>query len=365
MNIKMARKSSSMKAFLQKKSPPIIGLDIGTRFVKAVILERDNDSYTVAGFACEPINGNAFAEREVKDFDAVSNALKKAKHALKNKKVKDVAIAVAGASVITKIVQMDPDQTDYQMEGQIEIEADSLIPYPLDEVYLDFEELGPSKTHVSKVNVLLSAAHKDTVDNRVTLLREIPFEPKVVDIEGYAVANAISDYYQSEDERVVCINIGATLLQVAVLNSGQVEYSKEHLFGMDTLLQDICTMQGLERDDAQKQLIEDTLPETWRQDTLPVFLSNLQQQINRAIQMYISTTHAKRPEKILFCGGGAVISEIAPALAEDLSVEIEVFNPFNNMQFGKHVNVEQITKIAPQLAIAVGLASRGFSQWHI
>lgn len=134
---------------------------------------------------------------------------------------------------------------------------------------------------------------------------------------------------------------------------------------MDTLLQDICTMQGLERDDAQKQLIEDTLPETWRQDTLPVFLSNLQQQINRAIQMYISTTHAKRPEKILFCGGGAVISEIAPALAEDLSVEIEVFNPFNNMQFGKHVNVEQITKIAPQLAIAVGLASRGFSQWHI
>lgn len=354
-----------MKAFLQKKLPPILGLDIGTRFVKAVLLERNDKSYTVVGFACEPINGNAFVDREVKDFDAVSTALKKAKHALKNKKIKDVAIAVAGASALTKVVQMDPDQTDYQMEGQIEIEADSLIPYPLDEVYLDFEELGPSQTHINKVNVLLSAAHKDTVDSRVTLLREIPFEPKVVDIEGYAVANAVSDYYENEGERIVCVNIGATLLQVSVIQNGQVEYCKEHVFGIDTLLQDICTMQGLERDEAQRQLVEDSLPESWRQDTLPIFLSNLQQQINRAIQMYISTTHAQRPEKLLFCGGGAVINEIATALAEDMNVEIEVFNPFNKMQFGKRVDVEKITKIAPQLAIAVGLASRGFSQWHI
>jgi type IV pilus assembly protein PilM len=48
-----------------------------------------------------------------------------------------------------------------------------------------------------------------------------------------------------------------------------------------------------------------------------------------------------------------------------MDIEIEIFNPFDNMQFGKHVNVEQITKLAPQLAIAVGLATRGFSQWHI
>lgn len=354
-----------MKAFLQKKVPPILGLDIGTRFIKAVLLERSGDSFTVVGYACEPIIGNAFADREIKDFDAVSNALKKAKHSLKNKKVKDVAIAVAGSSVITKVVQMEPDQTDYQMEGQIEIEADSLIPFPLDEVYLDFEELGPSKTHVNKVNVLLSAAHKDTVDGRVTLLREIPYEPKVVDIEGYAVANAVSDYYPTEEESVFCVNIGATLLQIAVLSNGQVEYNKEHVFGMDVLLQDICTMQGLERDEAQRQLLDETLPETWRQDTLPIFLSNLQQQINRAIQMYITTTHAQRPTKILLCGGGAVINEVAPTLAEDLSVEVEVFNPFNTMKFGKNVDVEQLTKVAPQLAIAVGLASRGFSQWHI
>jgi type IV pilus assembly protein PilM len=361
----MARTNSFMTALFQKKVPPLLGLDIGTRFVKAVLLERSGDSFKVVAFACEPINGNAFADREVKDFDAVSTALKKVKRSLKQKKIKDVAIAVAGASVLTKVVQMDPDQTDFQMEGQIEIEADSLIPYPLEEVYLDFEELGDSKTHVGKVNVLLSAAHKDTVDGRVTLLREIPFEPKVVDIEGYAFANAVSDYYPNEYDNLICINLGATLLQVSVLKDGTVDYSKEHVFGTDVLLQDICTMQGLERDDAQTQLIEGTLPDTWRQDTLPIFLSNLQQQINRAIQMYITTTHAPRPEKILFSGGGAVIEDMVSTLAEDLGIEVEVFNPFSAMQFDKKVNVDKLTQIAPQMAIAVGLASRGFSQWHI
>ncbi|MBT0586091.1 type IV pilus assembly protein PilM [Alteromonas oceanisediminis] len=353
-----------MKALLQKKVPPIIGLDIGTRFVKAVLLEKAGDQYSVNAFACEPITGNAFTDRQVKDFDAVSNALRKVKLALKNKKIKDVAIAVAGSSVLTKIVQMEPDQTDYQLEGQIEVEADSLIPYPLEEVYLDFEELGPSKTHVNKVNVLLSAAHKDVVDSRVTLLREIPFEPKVIDIEGYAVANAVTTFYPTS-ETAFCINIGATLLQVSVIKEGSVVYSKEHVFGTDALLQDICMMQGLERDDAQAQLLADTLPKSWRDDTLPIFLSNLQQQINRAIQMYISTTHAQRPQKLLICGGGAVIDDIASLLSQDLGLAVEVFNPLANVAIDKKVNAEQLQKLAPQMTIALGLASRGFSPWHI
>lgn len=354
-----------MKSMLSKSAQPILGLDIGTRFIKAVMLERSGENYTVVAMACEPINGNAFREREIEDFDAISNTLKKVKLALKQKKLKDVAIAVAGGSVLTKIVQMEPDQTDYELEGQIEIEADSLIPYPLEEVYLDFEELGPSETHEGKVNVLLSAAHRDTVDKRVTLIREVPFEPKVVDIEGYAVANAVSTFYPHSDESIVCLNVGAALLQVSVIQDGNVIYSKEHTFGMDVMVHDICASMMLDRDDAQRQLIEGELPETWKQEILPIFVSNLHQQINRALQMYISSTHATRPDKILLCGGGAVINEMAPMLEQDLGVTIELFNPLATMQFGKNVSAEAAHKIGPQLTIAAGLASRSFDPWHI
>ncbi|WP_100642819.1 type IV pilus assembly protein PilM [Alteromonas facilis] len=354
-----------MKSLFSRSAPPIIGLDIGTRFIKAVLLEQTGDTYTVAALACEPINGNAFAERELKDFDAVSQCLKKVKVGLNKKKVKDVAIAVAGASVLTKVVQMQPDQTDYELEGQIEIEADSLIPYPLEEVYLDFEELGPSKTHMDQVNVLLSAAHKDIVDSRVTLIREIPFEPKIIDIEGYAMANAVTAFYPPSEASTVCINIGASLLQVSVTRDGEVEYSKEHNFGTDALLQDICASMMLEREDAQNQLINGELPETWKQEILPIFASNLQQHINRAMQMYISATHANRPEKLVLSGGGAVIGELATLLEQDLGVAVEIFNPFSNMQFAKNIDVEKAMMIAPQMTIAAGLASRSFNPWHI
>lgn len=354
-----------LKQLFQKKVPQIIGLDIGTRYVKAVLLEKDAAQIKVLAFACEQINGNAFAEREIKDFDAVSNALRKVKLALKTKS-KNVAVAVAGSSVLSKIVYMDPDQEDFELEGQIEIEADSLIPYPLEEVYLDFEELGESKTHIGKVDVLLSAAHKNMIDSRITLLREVQFEPKVMDIEGYALGNALRLFADSEeDQSVCCINIGASLLQVCVVKNGNVIYSKEHAFGMDSLIYDLSLVHTLERQETEQQLVNGELPANWRQDTFPIFLANLNQHISRAMQMYISSTHAERPQSLYICGGGANISDIAADLENELSVNVTVFNPFANMQISEKVMQQGFEQYAPQLAIAAGLASRSFEPCHI
>lgn len=354
-----------MKSLFNKKLPPIVGLDIGTRQIKAVLIEKTGESFTLQGFACEPINKIAFNEREIRDYEAVSLALKKVQIALKSK-VKSAAIAVAGSSVISKTVYMEPDQTDYELEGQIEIEADSLIPYPLEEVYLDFEELGPSDTHHGKVDVLLSAAHKDLVDSRITLVREVPLEPKVVDIEGYALANAVAHFYPpAAQERVCCVNIGASLLQVCVWEQGKVIYTKEHSFGMHNLVQDISVIQMMELDTAEHRLMSGTLPDSFINETLPIFAANLVQQINRALQMYVSTTHAERPEKLLLCGGGANLNELTDTLAQDLGMVIEVFNPFAGMTIAEHLDSQRLAAFSPQLAIAAGLASRSFSACHM
>ncbi|MDN4503937.1 type IV pilus assembly protein PilM [Alteromonadaceae bacterium BrNp21-10] len=359
-----------LKDLLQKKTPQILGLDIGTRYVKAVLLSMTNGVCHVQGFACEPIVGNAFVDREIKNFDAVSNALRKVKMALKIKS-KDVAVAVSGSTVITKVAFMDPDQTDIEMESQIEIEADSLIPYPLDEVYIDFEELGPSTMHEGKVDVLLSAAHRDMVDSRVTLLREVQFEPKVVDIEGYALGNAVNQFATFDTNTdgkslpLCCISVGNSQLLISVVEDGQVIYAKEHNFGMDVLLQDLAIMNTLDKVEAEQQMLNNELPVTWKEDVLPQFISNLSQQIGRAIQMYVATSRKEQPKRILIAGGGACLDNIATELAADLAIEVETFNPFSHMQISEQIAAQGLEKIAPQLAIAAGLASRGFTPWHI
>lgn len=355
-----------MKSPFKKKLPPIIGLDIGTRQIKAVWLEQSSEGYILQGYACEPINKMAFSERDIKDYEAVSLALKKVRNSLKTK-LKQANVAVAGTSVISKIVYMDPDQNDFELEGQIEIEADSLIPYPLEEVYLDFEALGPSATHTGKVDVLLTAAHKELVDSRLLLAREANFEPKIVDVENFAIGNAIDFFYSNgpDDAPVCCINIGASLIQLSVWDNGSVVYNKEHAFGLNHLINDISAIQMLDREDAERQLLEGTLPKNWIEDTLPIFAANLLQNINRAIQMYVTTLHTQRPESVLLTGGAASIEPLVEILKQDLGLEVETFNPFKTMTINPKLDQERLARIAPQLTIAAGLASRSFVSWHM
>ncbi|WP_412724425.1 type IV pilus assembly protein PilM [Alteromonas sp. D210916BOD_24] len=355
-----------MKSLFKKKLPPIVGLDIGTRQIKAVWLEQTKEGFMLQGYACEPINKIAFSEREIKDYESVSVALKKVKKALKSK-IKHVNVAVAGTSVLSKVVHMDPDQSDYELENQIEIEADSLIPYPLEEVYLDFEELGASPTHTGKVNVLLTAAHKDIVDSRLLLAREANFEPKIVDVENYAIGNALDYFYTPTETQqpLCCVNVGASLLQICVMKEGEVVYTKEHGYGLDHLVTDISAIHMMEREVAERHLLEGTLAANWVDDTLPIFAANLQQHINRALQMYMTTMHAERPSQLLLSGGAATIAPLVDMLNQDLGIDVVCFNPFDNMAINPKLDVDQLNSIAPQLVVATGLASRSFMPWHI
>jgi type IV pilus assembly protein PilM len=370
---------------LAKKTQHLIGLDIGTRYVKAILLEKTKQHTNVLAIACEPINGNAFAEREVKDYEALSQALKKVKLSLKSK-VKQVVIAVSGTAVINKLAYLDSDLTDVELESQIELEADSLLPYPLEEIYLDFERLAPSTSYPGKVEVLLSAVHKDLLDSRLTLLNEVGFEPKISDVEIYALANAFMHFAPNIVPKIVpqvagesesseqpeqgaadircCINIGASQLQFCAVSADKVVYTKEHNFGLDVLAQDTCSNYNLTRVDYDQQLASHALPETWQLDCFILFQANLQQHITRAIQMYVSSSHQASPQQLYICGAIGPFTNLAQELAQELGIAVQVFNPLLAMQSDEK-NTELIATHGANFAIATGLAIRSFSPCHI
>lgn len=354
-----------MKRLFAPKSQKMIGLDIGTRFIKAVLLEKSAAQYTLQAYACEPILGNAFAERDIKDFDAVSHALKKVKLALKiNSKL--VAIAVSGSTVLNKIVYMARGKTDQELESQIELEADSLIPYPLHQVYIDFEKVMNSQTTNNKVQVLLSAVHKELVDRRIKLLAEVGYEAKIVDVESYALGAAVASFYPNKaEDPLCCINIGASHLQMCSVKNGEVIYTKDHHFGMDVLIQDLSMLFNQQRSQIEQQLTNDTLPKTWKQDLYPMFLANLQQNINWALQLYISASGEVRPTSLLICGGGGHLKFLPEDLTADLGIDVILFNPFANMKSAQNINQGDLVQASSQLIIAAGLASRSFQPWHI
>jgi len=99
-------------------------------------------------------------------------------------------VAVSGSAVITKTIQMPGGLNEFEMEDQITNEADQYIPYPLDEVAIDFEVIGPSEINPDQVDVLLAACRKENVDIREEALQIGGVTTKVVDVEAYAMERA-------------------------------------------------------------------------------------------------------------------------------------------------------------------------------
>ncbi len=177
--------------------------------------------------------------------NALSRVLVKARTGLKS-----VAVAVAGSAVITKIIEMDAGLTDDELENQLKIEADQYIPYPLDEVAIDFEVQGVSPRNPERVNVLLAACRKENVEVREAALALAGLTARVVDVEAYALERSfglLATQLAASQERltVAVVDIGATMTTLSVLHNGRIIYTREQLFGGRQLTEEIQRRYGL------------------------------------------------------------------------------------------------------------------------
>ena len=167
----------------------MIGVDIGTSSVKVLQLGRAGSSYRVEHVAVEPLPEGAYAEHSINKIDEVGEALKNAVKR-SGSKAKHCALAVSGSAVITKIIHLPGDLAEDEIEGQIEVEAGQYIPYPRDEVSLDFEVLGKSGRNADLVEIILAASKTEYVDARQAVAEMAGLTARIVDVEAFAIANA-------------------------------------------------------------------------------------------------------------------------------------------------------------------------------
>jgi len=142
---------------LGTKSAPVMGLDIGSSGVRLLQLSRSGSSYRIDHFAIEPLPQGVIVEKSVQDIEAISNAIQSAvRNSGSNSK--SCAVAVSGSAVFTKTISLQSNLAEADIESQVQIEANQYIPYPLDEISLDFEVLGPSPRNADMVDILLAAS---------------------------------------------------------------------------------------------------------------------------------------------------------------------------------------------------------------
>ncbi|MEH6449321.1 MAG: pilus assembly protein PilM [Oleispira sp.] len=352
-----------MAGLLKKKNKTLLGVDISSTSVKLLELSHNNGRYQVESYASEPLPANAVVEQSIGDEEAVGLVIKKALGKARSN-CKKAAIAVAGSAVITKNIEMNEGLSADEMDYQIRIEADQYIPYPLEEVALDWEVQGPSEV-AGNVDVLLAACRLENVELRKDSLEIGGLETGIVDIEAFCTERAYDliqpQLENNEDiETVAVVDIGATMTTLSVLHQGKTIYTREQLFGGKQLTEEIMRRYGLSDEEATRAKMDGGLPDDYESEVLDPFRDSVVQQISRSLQFFYSSSQYNDVDYIILAGGTSSIIGLDQLTQEKLGISAVVANPFVNMTLSQKVNASMLNNDAPSLMIACGLAMRSF-----
>jgi len=346
-----------------KTQAPLIGVDISSTAVKLLQLSRSGDRYRVEHYAVEPLPPNAVVEKNVVEVEAVGEAIRRAV-SRSGSRSKFAAAAVSGSSVITKLIPMPADLDEDDMESQIELEAVNYIPYPIEEVNLDFEVLGAMPGNSEMVQVLLAASRSENVEARASALELGGLTAKVIDVEAFAIENAYAlmggGLNVPRDGLVALVDVGATMTTLNVLRGGRSIYTREQVFGGKQLTDEVMRRYSLSYEEAGLAKRQGGLPESYEIEVLDPFKEAMVQQVSRLLQFFYAGSEFNRVDHVVLAGGCASIPGIAAMVEEQLGVSTTVANPLAHMTLGPRVQAHALAQDAPALMIACGLALRSF-----
>jgi type IV pilus assembly protein PilM len=347
-----------------ESTPPLIGVDISTSAVKMVELSGSGKgTYRLEGYSIASIPKDAIVDGNISGLEQVSDAVKLAWKLLGSRE-KRAALALPSAAVITKKVLMSADLREVDMEAQVEAEANQYIPFPLEEVNIDFQVIGSAPNNADEVEVLIAAARKEKIEDRVAAAEDAGLKVTVMDVDTYATEAAYSFMASQlpnagKDQTVMIVDIGAVMMHINVLHDNKSVYIREQAFGGGQLTQEIQRRFGLSVEEAEIAKRKGGLPESYENEVLQPFMQSMSTEVARALQFFTSSTQYNRVDHIVLAGGCAAIPTVDVMVQDRTQVNTIVANPFQSMSLGSRVKQQQVAIDAPALIIACGLAMRG------
>ncbi len=341
---------------------PLVGVDISPTAVRLLELGRSGARYRIEHYASEPLPRDAVTDKNIADVEAVGAAIARAL-ARSGSKLKHAAAAVAGSAVITRVITMPADLSEDDLEGQIQVEANQYIPYPIEEISLDFEVIGPVSGNPEMNNVLLAASRTENVDMRVAALDLGGLTAKVMDVEAFALENAFpligSQLVASPDGIVAVADIGETMTTLVVLRNQRTIYAREQPFGGRQLTEAIARHYEMSWEDAARARFEGGLPASYGTDVLIPFREAVVQQVGRLLQFFYAGSEYTKVEQLVLAGTCASMDGLAARAGRAFDVPCCVANPLANM-IAPSKSRDQLIRDTPALMVCAGLAMRSF-----
>ena len=342
------------------KGKSTVGLDIGSNSIKLVKLDHGKDGYSVSAIGIRELPHEAIVGDEIRDREAVIFNIQSLIDQT-DVKIRDVVVSVSGHSVITDRFTIDK-KTGPEAEQAILFETEQRAPFDVDDVSLDYHII-KTDDDINKMDVLLVAARKEYLRMYLDLIEDCGLRPVVVDDDAFAILNSYEANYDVDPTRVTAlVNIGYDVTNITYLSEGLFSATRDVSAGTREVFEAVQKEFRLNPELTAKALkgeMNDSIDQDMLKATIMSAADEFISGVELAFSYFRSQTKIDHIDWLVLSGGGALIPYLPEYLQSKINIPLELANPLRNIDYDPELfQFVQPEKIAPLLAVSVGLAMR-------
>lgn len=342
-----------------KKSKELVGIDIGSSFIKVIKLKQINNKYSLVNIGIYKQSSTAISENTIMSFSEIADNISKL---FKSLDIKDtnIASAINGTNTIVRKIIV-PYTNEEEIEEKINWEAEQYIPFDIKDIYIDYHIIGLDPDDSSRAQILLVAAKKDIVADYISIFNELKFKLEVLDMSMFSTQNAFEKFHDdySNDKCYAIVNIGANTCALNIIKNGISHYTKDMSYKSENFQYELQKEMQKTSEEANniKLILNKDTPDEYRyflerHNTL--FVKELKTNINHfdSTMAYLGGV-----EEIILTGGGSRLYKLRKTIEEQLEIKTVLFNPFKTITVDENIfDKKYIENISPFFSVALGLA---------
>lgn len=341
----------------------IIGVDIGQSSIKITSISKVGDTFVLdalgeAKLAMVDIKTD---EDRGKFLDSSLDIIKGLIADLKIKP-KQVVAGLPESEVISRLVRLPPLKESEIMDA-LKFEAETFVPYPLDEVSIDYEII--EKDDAGRLTIFVVAARNKLIQVYVKLFKSLGLELLALESSSIALRRLVKLNITTV-ERVMVVDLGEKSSSIFNINKGNVYFSRSIMVGGESITRSISLGLNLDMASADEYkkaygMRENELEGKIRATVMPVF-NNIAEEIRKAMALFMEDSGGKKVELMILTGGGANLPGLAEELTKVFGVEVQVSQPFSKIDTTKIKTEFNLNIDGCKFALVTGLAIRGLME---
>lgn len=333
------------------------GLDIGTTAIRLVELSGGGSVKTLTKYAYAPVDAKIALSDSKADqqklAQVVRDLLGQARITSRN-----VAVGVPSNRVFTTVVDFER-LPPAELGKSLHLQAESLIPTPVNESKLDWALIGDSPADATKVEVLISSVPNEFVESRLDMLESIGLNVIAFEPDNLALARAMLPADSALPQMV--IDIGNKSTDLVVSMNGAPRLTRAIPTGSEAIVR--AAMQNLNIDQKQAEqfvfkfgLSKDKLEGQIYQGIIGT-VDLLATEIEKSIKFITTRYPNTKLDRIIVTGGASALPEFPLYIANKFGVSVEIGNAWRNISFPAD-RQNELLAISNHFGVAAGLAER-------